>query len=330
MVSGKLSRGTYIKVHPDIPNQCVGFVDSLTFFRMLLHSYSFYGPSIRETFTTFPFRLLGLLSFQKSPAKSITYWYRPHTSTTKSPILFIHGIGIGLYPYVHFLDELNRANIPQSDDDEVGIIVLELMPISFRITTQMPSQAELCAQIHSILRKHNWDRFVLVAHSYGTVVASHLLRNANLGSRITATLLVDPVVFLLHLPDVAYNFTHRLPERANEHQLHYFASMDMGVSHTLARHFFWSENILWKEDIQGRKVTVVLGGQDLIVNADAVGRYLTDTKDVDTEGLWKKRAWAKDGLNLIWLDDLDHAQVFEQKPTRTLLVDVLLSYCANA
>ena len=50
----------------------------------------------------------------------------------------------------------------------------------------------------------------------------------------------------------------------------------MGVSHTLARHFFWNENILWKKDIGTRKVTVSLGARDLIVNTEAVGRYLSD------------------------------------------------------
>lgn len=52
----------------------------------------------------------------------------------------------------------------------------------------------------------------------------------------------------------------------------------MGVSHTLARHFFWNENILWKKDIGGRKLTVSLGGRDLIVNTEAVGQYLTSNE----------------------------------------------------
>merc|ERR1712230_269180 len=60
------------------------------------------------------------------------------------------------------------------------------------------------------------------------------------------------------------------------------ASMDMGVSHTLSRHFFWNENVLWKKDMQGRRVTVSLGGKDLIVNTEAVGRYLSEETKVGT------------------------------------------------
>ena len=57
----------------------------------------------------------------------------------------------------------------------------------------------------------------------------------------------------------------------------------MGVSHTLFRRFFWSENILWKEDIQNRRVTVVLSGKDLIVDTKAVKAYLTGSESVRGE-----------------------------------------------
>ncbi|KAI0244982.1 hypothetical protein BJV78DRAFT_1287169 [Lactifluus subvellereus] len=40
---------------------------------------------------------------------------------------------------------------------------------------------------------------------------------------MAATLLIDPIPFLLHYPTVAYNFVYRQPRRANEWQLWYFA-----------------------------------------------------------------------------------------------------------
>lgn len=50
--------------------------------------------------------------------------------------------------------------------------------------------------------------------------------------------------------------------------------MDPGVAHTLGRRFFWNENVLWKQDLGTRKVTACLAGRDLIVDTEAVGRYL--------------------------------------------------------
>jgi pimeloyl-ACP methyl ester carboxylesterase len=153
------------------------------------------------------------------------------------------------------------------------------MPVSFRLTHHALGRQEMCAEIDQITSLHfPGQKFILVSHSYGSVISTHLLKTPSIAERIGPLVLMDPVSILLHLPDVAYNFTRRQPERANEHQLYYFASMDIGVSHTLARHFFWNENVLWKKDIEGRKLTVSLGGRDLIVNTEAVGRYLSSNE----------------------------------------------------
>ena len=247
---------------------------------MWFHGFHFHRSSVSRFFTLFPLRPVALTTTYKSPAKHLTYWHRAHTSTTKLPVVFIHGIGIGLYPYTNFLSELNSSIGLESEDpnDQVGIIAIEIMPVSFRITHSALTRTEMCAEIDQILQEHFGleQKFVLCSHSYGTVVTTHLLKTPSIAKRIGPIVLIDPVSILLHLPDVAYNFTRRQPKEANEHQLYYFASMDMGVSHTLSRHFFWNENVLWKEDLEGRRVTVSLGGRDLIVNTEAVGKYLTE------------------------------------------------------
>jgi hypothetical protein len=295
-------------------------------------------------------------------------------------VVFIHGIGIGLYPYTKFLNELNSAaGIESSDpDDQVGIIAIEIMPVSFRICHHALDRTEMCSEIDQILSEHFGpeQKIVLVSHSYGTVITTHMLKTPSIASRIGPVVLIDPVSILLHLPDVAYNFTRRQPKRANEHQLYYFASMDMGVSHTLGRHFFWNENVLWKKDLGDRKVTVSLGGRDLIVNTESVGTYLAlepekgltngvanrhakghtsgngiliDFEDhseagesststpggdvdeefnTDMEG-WKTRAWRGSGIDILWFENLDHAQVFDKPATRRMLISAIRSYCED-
>ena len=254
------------------------------------------------------------------------YWHRPHTSKSRLPILFIHGIGIGLYPYVNFLAQLNHKMEGNDAEGDVGIIAIEIMPVSFRITHAALEKDEMCREILSVLKKHGWEKVVLVSHSYGSVVSTHLLQNPDTRPFIGPLFLIDPVAFLLHLPDVAYNFTCRKPARANEHQLYYFASMDMGVAHTLGRRFFWSENILWKPDIKDRCTTVVLSGKDLIVDTETVGRYLAaDDSNIAAKN-WKDRKWEGTGLDILWFDKLDHAQVFDSRATCEILVNVVKDY----
>ncbi|TQS35303.1 hypothetical protein Golomagni_04281 [Golovinomyces magnicellulatus] len=355
---------------------CVGFVDFMTYCIMSYHGFNFYRTDYSNFFTNFPFRPLTLLSTRKSPVKSTAYWYREHKSKNKSPIVFFHGIGIGLYPYTSFLKEL-KSDLDfglYDSDDQVGIFAIENLHISSRLTYAPPTSKEICSRIEQILLNHfpSNQEFVFVAHSFGTATVSLLLKNEKTSHFIKSIVLIDPIPILLHLPNVAYNFTRKTPQKANEHQLHYFASMDMGIAHTLGRHFFWHEVVLWKETFGNRNVTVSLSGQDLIVDTEAVGRYLTSdsssefrarysgnsyanpekieasfksrdsldgrkiirNKEKEILNLnsghndeWKNRPWKGNGIDILWFEDLDHAQVFDKKATRRILRDAILSYC---
>lgn len=326
----------------------MSLVDTVAFIRLRYHGFHLYRPALGFLPKTFPLRPQMLLTRCRSPAKTLSYWHRQHTSTTRLPILFIHGIGIGIDTYISFLSELAKPNDNDNTSDEgsVGIIAIELLPISFRITDSMLRSEELCREVHAILSRHGFEKVVLVGHSYGTVSATNLLKHQEVSTLVDSVVLVDPVSILLHLPDVAYNFTYRTPKLANEHQLYYFASTDIGVAHTLGRGFFWSENILWKEDLNGRPLLVSLAGRDLIVNVKAVAKYLSDGSDKSEwsfeeydktrkgpargREVWTTGARAEDestnrgSRKVLWHEDLDHASLFDIPAARRLLArDVL-------
>lgn len=303
-------------------------VDSLTTAYMRYNGFLQHRTTLRSTLAIFPPRPASLLIRHISPAPDLSYWCRPHTSKTRLPILFIHGIGIGLLPYTRWLHEIN-AHDPLSatgEDGEIGILAIELLPISFRITSTLPRPDVLVPQIAAILDHHNLDKVVLASHSYGTILTRHLLNSPLTAPKIGPTLLIDPIPFLLHLPDVAYNFTARRPRGANEHQLWYFACTDMMVSHTLARGFFWAENVLWKEDLRGRDVTVSLAGRDLIVDTEAVGRYVNGVDLKGEERAWRDKEWTGTGMESLWFGTADHAQVFERADGRRRLANVIREY----
>jgi len=304
----------------------------------------------------FPPRPAALIDAARSPADRMSYWIRPHTSKTRLPILYIHGIGAGLVSHTRFLRELDQSlnNGSEKSDGEVGILAIEILQISFRLTTAIMPRDEFLQQLTQVLDHHGYDRFVLAAHSYGSVTSTQILTNERLAKRVAGTLLVDPVTILLHMPDVAYNFTVRPPKRTNEWQLWYFASMDPGVAHTLGRHFFGAQNCFWRERIAdlvdgGMKFTASLASDDLIVDTQAVGMYLTEhqipdpvvkededgrrhmelqvgEREYGTANAWKRRQWQGKGTEVMWWEGLDHAQVFDRQSSRARLIDVLVHY----
>ncbi|KAI2673850.1 transcriptional regulator family: Fungal Specific TF [Penicillium roqueforti] len=319
---------------------CISVVDTITYCRMLYNGFHFYRNSFSRFFTVFPFRPVTIFTSYRSPVRHLTYWHRRHTSKTQLPVLFIHGIGIGMYPYAGFLRELNeQLQADATDDGEIGIIALEIMAVSSRITNPALEKEVMISEIMEIMRYHGWDKIVLVSHSYGSVIATHLLKSDRFAPLIGPAVFIDPVSFLLHLPDVAYNFIARQPARANEYQLWYFGSQDIGVAHTLARRFSWVDNIIWKEELgvkvekdqKGRNVTVVLSGKDLIVDTETVGQYLMGSSEVwtvDKEAAqaWKIRPWIGCGLETLWFEDLDHAQVFDSETTRRPVIKAISVY----
>ncbi|KAI2782554.1 hypothetical protein F4815DRAFT_461837 [Daldinia loculata] len=281
----------------------VALVDFMSHCRLARNGFHYHAHSPSKTRSLIPPRLQDFFAQRYSEAEGFTYWHRPHTAPDKLPVVFLHGIGIGLYPYVPFFARLNSQSKEQDGEGQIGIIAIEVLSVSFRLTGEPLGRVEFLKQVATILDAHGWDRFVLASHSYGTVLATHMLRSENLSDRIASAVLIDPVTILLHLPDVAYNFTRRRPKGANEWLLWYFASMDPGVAHCLGRHFFWKDNIIWKEELLGvarrpptevgsvgdqggratarprRKVAVCLAERDLIVNTSVVAQYLSADGD---------------------------------------------------
>ena len=169
-----------------------------------------------------------------------------------------------------------------------------------------------------MLDAHALARIVIAAHSYGTTITAQLFHCPCFSPRIAATLFVDPIPFLLHLPDVAHNFVYRSPQTANEWLLWYFASRDPDVSRTLGRHFFWAENILWKEELEDKIVAVALSGQDQLANAEAVRRYLTGEEERTV--YWSGRGQR---LEVLCYPELDHAMIFNKRERWKRLMGVL-------
>lgn len=155
-------------------SQIVLLVDVMTSLRLWYNSYTLYRQPGLGPITMLPQRWHTLLAQRSSGHPTLSYWYRKHTSKTKLPVLFVHGIGIGMFPYCPFLSNLaaESNSSGDGDDGEVGIIALELMSMSSRVCPPSLDSPHMRHEIHKILCRHGWTDFVLVGHSYACITTS--------------------------------------------------------------------------------------------------------------------------------------------------------------
>ena len=72
---------------------------------------------------------------------------------------------------------------------------------------------------------------------------------------------------------------------------------------------------MWKEDLDGgRRVAVVLSGEDQIVDAKAVRKYLTGEEEL---------RWERDGLEVLLYPGLDHATVWDTRERRKPMLEIV-------
>lgn len=82
------------------------------------------------------------------------------------PIVFLHGVGWGLFPYIRFLQMLfNQAS-------SHPIILMEFDFISLRFCWRASEVDAAAHAVAEFVRQHNWSQACIVGHSYGTFVAS--------------------------------------------------------------------------------------------------------------------------------------------------------------
>jgi len=245
--------------------------------------------------------LMWSLGFQKYSAGSLDYWHRKANKEAsaahpkKEPVVFCHGLGVGVLPYIGFLSKIISANVT----DE--IFCVELPHISMRIKREVPSAAELVVNITGMLEAWHIKAAHFIGHSFGSVVMAWVTQKAK--HLIVRATFLDPVVFLLCKSDVAYNFVYRKPTTPAEHLMQYFVSRELYIAHSLGRNFIWHECILWPEDVGYPQGTfVLLSGLDSIVPAHSVKRYLEYTKAQTSAARGGSR------LDVCFFENCGHAQ----------------------
>ncbi|SGY79652.1 BQ5605_C008g05187 [Microbotryum silenes-dioicae] len=207
----------------------------------------------------------------------ITRGARPDKRSKTSaglPILFVHGLGIGLGQYLDFL----RRFLAQPQPIMILIQPNISTQIFHRHFLHPPSKDEHVASFKAICAAKGYTECTILSHSNGTMVHAWLLRGAKELCR--RNVLADAVSFCLWQGDVCYSFLHQPWRETMEVLLGYFVARELGTAHTICRNFIWSDMLLMERDLprtDPASLQIILAEHDFLVDADAVVAYLHES-----------------------------------------------------
>ena len=208
--------------------------------------------------------LMRMRGFRRHRVGPISYYYHPgnvinghdsHKGDEDVPIVFCHGIGIGLIFYMSLIDELLKHGRP--------LILPEIPYVSgFRPwlgPNSVLPPAAVSGTLMSILAYHGFGRGAFMGHSYGTSWVSFMCKYAP--TAVAAVMFLDPICFCLHSPRLTKQFVyHRADPGSTSHMIR----TDVNVNWTIQRGFPWARISLFTEQIPCVPCAIFLSDNDAL------------------------------------------------------------------
>lgn len=183
-----------------------------------------------------------------------------------TPVVFCHGIGIGLSYYLSLIDELLKMGHPLFLPEIP--YVCGFRPWLSRKSILTPHAA--VATLTAMLASHGHMKATFIGHSYGTSWLSYMCKYSP--DSIAALLFLDPIVFCLHMPCLTKSFVYH---RSDPGSTSYMVRTDVIINWTIQRSFPWSRIALFVEDLPGNvPCAIYISENDVLIPVDAVKGYL--------------------------------------------------------
>jgi pimeloyl-ACP methyl ester carboxylesterase len=216
------------------------------------------------------FSALGFKRYQGSAYK-IPFYYRkgsPKYSNSvpkPPPLVFFHGLGIGLSAYVPLIGGL-VVNQPQRT-----IVLFEMPSISMRLDDNHILPEEYANHVQECLTGLGLGKCIIAGHSVGTACVRWMdLYHPDI---VLARIFIDPICFSLWTHHTAHNALYRTPKNLNEAFIKYVGMSEAGIATFLHRYFVWFQNTYFTSQLPSDAV-IYLAERDDIISAQSVLAYL--------------------------------------------------------
>ena len=188
------------------------------------------------------------------------------------PIVFIHGVGVGILPYLQLLRLLMHSAPGRP------VLFVDVPSVSMRPGLGAMWFDQVADSIAACCAALGWHKVGVVAHSYGSFVTSRVVKRYP--ALVGGMCIIDPVCLMTCYPQLLANFvykmlthdTGRLDDLCKD-LIKTFASRDYMVAHTFCRRFRWHELQLWAEQFPARSI-VSLSQNDPLVPCGLAERHI--------------------------------------------------------
>jgi len=186
------------------------------------------------------------------------------------PVVFVHGVGVGLATYLPFLLALSSREHRRGRT----VVLLELPHVAMQLNVDVIPRMENIAECAAIVfRRFNLPPALWVAHSLGTFVFAVIQRLQP--ALVAGVVLLDPVCFLLWEPDLLRNFCYNTPSTPMQIVQSYHICRELSISYYFHRHFWWHECVQFAKQMPSKSL-VFISECDGIYNTVRVGQYLKE------------------------------------------------------
>jgi pimeloyl-ACP methyl ester carboxylesterase len=216
---------------------------------------------------------LSLKGFTRTDYGHLVSYVKKGTSE-ELPILFFHGMGVGLAPYIPFLNGMMKRFPDRT------FLLMEHPAIAMRgkITHCLPET--FADTINQVCADLKIEKVYAVAHSFGTISICWL--DKFYPGLVERRIFIDPICFALLTIHTMRNFLYRLPVKPHHYVFTYLVAMEPGTQLYLRRYFVWSQNTYFSPDLP-KNSTIYLPERDDIVNVPYVSNYLNNFKEKTRE-----------------------------------------------
>ena len=303
-------------------------------------------------------RLMSKLGFTRHTigegSASIAYWHRPAPSDAPPsndapPLILLHGIGISWrVGYPNLLQEL----VDTAGQDR-GIIAPESPVVALTAPKDYGANpAESVKTIRSMLAAHGYGtsdggqgRCDLLAHSYGTLTASHLLKQTP--EMVRSAVLLDPVCVGAHRATLCRTFLYEPTEsraivRSGSDPRQWGSILvqkiklwllhrDPRIVGALMRNFYWYDNVLWLDEDLDRKapdkgdgkVSLFVAEGDRYIDGPIIYGDAKAAEAARARGLYGVRSKGRELRSVLWKGQ-DHGEFLSKPEQRRQVIESLL------